>query len=119
LSSPALILLDTYEKITETKELVEWIETQLLVEVDQCKQLRFLIGGQKVPERTFARWRDLADEIELDQINDQQIWKEWIQQKNPRVNDKHVEGFVLVSDGVPGTISDYLTTLAEKLTPAA
>jgi hypothetical protein len=116
LSSPALILLDTYERIVETKELVQWIETQLLVEVERCEHLRFLIGGQKVPERA-ARWRDLAEEIELKKINDQQAWKEWAQQKNRRVDEKHIEGFVLVSEGVPGTISDYLTTLAEKLTP--
>jgi hypothetical protein len=49
LNSPALILLDTYEKVTESKELVDWIETQLLAEVEHCEQLRFLIGGQKVP----------------------------------------------------------------------
>lgn len=116
LDSPALILLDTYEKITETKELVEWIETQLLTEVEQCPQLRFLIAGQKVPERA-ARWRDLAEEIELKKINDQQAWKEWAQQKNPHVDDKHVESFVVTLDGEPGTISGYLTTLAERLTP--
>lgn len=116
LTSPALILLDTYEKVTESKELADWIETQLLVEVEQCEHLRFLIGGQKVPERA-ARWSDLAEEIELKKINDQQVWKEWAQQKNQRVDEKHIEGFVLVSEGVPGTISDYLTTLAEKLTP--
>lgn len=115
-SSPILILLDTYERIVETKELVQWIETQLLVEVERCEHLRFLIGGQKVPERA-ARWRDLAEEIELKKINDQQAWKEWAQQKNRHVDEKHIEGFVLVSEGVPGTISDYLTTLAEKLTP--
>lgn len=117
-ASPVLILLDTYEKIKETKELVDWIETQLLAEVEECKQLRFLIGGQKVPERA-ARWRDLAEKIELNRINDKQAWKEWIQQKSQRVDEKHIEGFVLVSEGVPGTISDYLTTLAEKLTPTA
>ena len=74
LSSPALIVLDTDEKITETKELAEWIETQLLAEVEENKQLRFLIGGQKVPECTHARWQDLADVIELNEINDKQAY---------------------------------------------
>lgn len=117
LSSPVLILLDTYEKITETKELVQWIETQLLAEVEQCKQLRFLIGGQKVPERSQSRWRDLAEEIELNRIDDKQAWKEWIQRKNRHVVDKTIEDFVLGMEGVPGNISTVLTTLAGKLTP--
>ncbi len=116
-SSPALILLDTYEKITEIKELVEWIETQLLSEVKQCKQLRFLIAGQKVPERA-ARWRDRAEEIELDKIDDNQAWKEWLQRQNRHVVDKTIEDFVLGLDGVPATISTALTTYAKKVAPA-
>jgi hypothetical protein len=83
LSTPVLIVLDTYEKITANKELLDWIEIELLAEVEHGKQIRFLIGGQKVPERIQNRWRDLADEIELDRINDKQAWKVWIQQKNP------------------------------------
>jgi hypothetical protein len=117
LSSSALILLDTYEKITETKELIEWIETQLLAEVEQCKQLRFLIAGQKVPERANARWLDLAEEIELRKINNQQAWKEWIQQKNPHVDDKHVEGIVLGLEGVPGPVNLCQNANPHRLTP--
>jgi hypothetical protein len=83
LSSPVLMLLDTYEKITETRELLEWIEAQLLAEVEQCPQLRFLIAGQKVPEGANARWFDLAEEFELNRINDKQAWTDWIRQKNP------------------------------------
>jgi TIR domain len=114
-ASPVLILLDTYEKIKETKELVDWIETQLLAEVEECKQLRFLIGGQKVPDCSQSRWRELAEEIELDEIKDQQVWIEWGKQKNPRMDDKHVEGIVLGLEGVPGTISSALTTIAKTL----
>jgi hypothetical protein len=96
----------------ETKELVEWVETQLLAEVEQRNQLRFLIGGQKVPERA-ACWRDLAEEMELDGIDDQQAWKDWIQQQKLVVRGEYVEHFVLGLDGVPGTISSALTTIAK------
>jgi hypothetical protein len=119
LSSPVLIVLDSYEQITATRELVDWIEIILLAEVEHCKQIRFLVGGQKVPERTHNRWRDLAEEIELDKINDKQAWTVWIQHQNPDVHDKLVEGTVLALDGVPSTISGFLTTVAEKLTPTA
>jgi hypothetical protein len=111
LGRPALILLDTYEKIKETKELVEWIEFHLLAKVIECKQLRFLVGGQKVPERPDARWRDLAEEIELDRIDDNQTWMEWIRQKNPHVDDKHVEGIVKGLKGAPNAISAALENL--------
>ncbi len=112
LDSPALILLDTYEKITESRELVDWIETQLLSEIEHCEQLRFLIGGQKVPERP-AGWRDLAEEIELNKIDDKYVWTEWIRQQNPHVDDKHVEGIVKGLRGAPMNISTALKALAE------
>ena len=112
---PALILLDTFEKVAETKDFVEWIENQLFAEIEQCSQIRFLIGGQKTPNITNARWQAFADKIEMDRINDKQIWKEWIQQQNPHVEDKHVESIVVGMDGVPGNISSVLTTFAKKL----
>jgi hypothetical protein len=62
----ALILLDSYEHAAETKELLEWIETQLLAEAENCENLRFIIGGQKVPDSARARWRDVAEAVELE-----------------------------------------------------
>jgi hypothetical protein len=117
LSCPALILLDTYEKLTESKELVEWIEIQLLAEVEQCKLLRFLIAGQKVPECSHARWRDLAEEIELSTIDENQAWGDWIRQKYPHIHidEIAVDAIVRGLKGVPGTISSVLTTYAKTL----
>ena len=115
LSSPALILFDTYEKVTDTKELVEWIELQILPEVERCTQVRFLIAGQKVPERPAPRWRDLAEEIELDRISDQRAWREWVHQRNPLVDEKHVEGVVLGLQGMPASISTALTIIAKSI----
>jgi hypothetical protein len=115
---PLLLLLDTYEKAAETKELCEWIETQLLAEVEECDQLRFIIGGQKVPEAAKARWQDRAETVELDRILDQRAWKEWVHAINPNVDEKHIEAIVLGADGVPGTISTFLETCARKLAQA-
>jgi TIR domain len=115
LTSPALVLFDTYEKIAENKELVELIEIQLLAEVTKCKQLRFLIAGQKVPERAYPRWDHLAEKIVLNKINDQQAWTVWIRQKNPDVHDKLVEGAVAAYEGEPANISSFLNSAAEKL----
>jgi hypothetical protein len=117
-ASPTLILLDTFEKVTETKELVQWIETQVLAEVEHCQQLRFLIGGQKIPKSSQFRWHDLAEEIELNRIIDKQVWGDWIQQKNPDLHDKLVEGAVAVYNGEPANISCFLSSAAEKLRPA-
>jgi hypothetical protein len=115
LKDAALILLDTYEKVTETKNLVEWIETQLLAEAEECKQLRFIIGGQKVPDSAHARWRDQAEQIELDRINDKHVWKEWIHELNPNVDEKNIEFLVDGLKGVPGDISTVLSTCALNL----
>jgi hypothetical protein len=115
LRGAALILLDTYEKVTETKDLVEWIETQLLAEAEECKQLRFIIGGQKVPDSAHAQWRDQAEQIELDRINDKHVWKEWIHELNPNVDEKSIEFLVDGLRGVPGDISTVLRTCALNL----
>jgi hypothetical protein len=115
LHEPALILLDTYEKVVEIKELVEWIENQLLAEAEECEHLRFIIGGQKIPDSAQPRWRDCAEVVELERILDQRVWKDWVQKMNPNVDDKHVEGIVLGLEGLPGPISIALETCAKKL----
>lgn len=115
LSRPVLIVFYAYEKIIETKEVVELIEGELLGDVEKCPQVRFLIAGQKVPERFNPFWRELADEIKLDKISDQQVWREWIHQINPLVSDEHIEGAVVGADGHPERISGSLKLIAEYL----
>ena len=115
LQEPALIVLDTYEKASGTKELVEWIETQLLAEAEVCEHLRFIIGGQNVPDSARDRWRDRAEAVELERIYDQRIWKAWVNEMNPNVDEKHVEGIVLGLEGWPGPISTALQTIAKNL----
>lgn len=113
----ALILFDTYEKAVGTKELIEWIETHLCPQVEECEHLRFVIGGQQVPDFSGTLWEDFAEEVELDRIHDQSIWKTWVHEINPNVDDKHVEAFVKGFKGVPADISGTLKTLAQNLAP--
>lgn len=115
LHEPALVLLDTYEKAAETKDLVEWIETQLLAEVEECPPLRFIVGGQKVPDVGQARWRDRAEAVELGGIHDKEVWKEWVKAMNPGVNEASVDAFVAGYNGVPATISGTLRILAQNV----
>lgn len=115
LPGAALILLDSFEYAAETKELLEWIETQLLSEVEGCEGLRFIVGGQKVPDIVRARWRELAEAVELTRIDDQRVWRDWVHQLNPNVDDKHVEALVVGLEGMPANISTALKTCAEKL----
>jgi hypothetical protein len=101
----------TYEQASETKELAEWIETQLLAEAEECERLRFIVGGQKVPDSARARWRDRAEVVELERIYDHHIWKVWVHDMNPQVDEKHVVGL----QGLPGPISTALETCAKVL----
>lgn len=117
LQGPVVIFLDTYENAAETKDLVERIETQLLGEVEECEHLRFIIGGQKVPDTARSRWLDHAELVELDRVLDKRVWKDWLDELNPNVDEKHIEGIVLGLEGVPGTISTALLTCAKKITP--
>ncbi len=119
LGEPALILLDTYEKVAETKDLVEWIERQLLAEVDDYPLLRVIIGGQKVPDLAQARWRDRAETVELTAIRDKQIWKDWVKRMNPNVDGGYIEALVDGYNGVPANISSTLMILARNLKQSA
>jgi TIR domain len=110
-----LILLDTYEKAAQIKELAEWIETYLLVEAEECENLRFIIGGQAIPAIGQTRWSDYADSVELERIRDQSIWKNWVHEINPNVKDDHVEAVVEGLEGVPANISTALKIFAQKL----
>jgi hypothetical protein len=119
LQDPALIILDTYEKAADTKDVREWIESQLLAEVEECPPLRFIIGGQKVPDLDKARWGDRAIVVELAGIHDEQAWKEWTKAINPGVDDETVSAFVVGYNGVPSNISSTLSTLARNLKQSA
>lgn len=113
LRQPVLLLLDTYERVAETRELREWIETQLLAEAEECEQLRFLVAGQKVPETAQTRWQGCAETVELDRILDLRAWKEWVHAINPAVADQHIESIVLGTEGVPATVSTILGNFAK------
>lgn len=116
---PLLILLDTYERAAETKELREWIETQLLAEAEECEPLRFLVAGQQVPDASQARWQGCAETVELDRILDLRAWKDWVHAINPDVDEKHIESIVVGTEGVPSTISTILGTFAKSRTNPA
>jgi len=119
LEGGALILLDSYEEAAEAKELPNWIETQLLTEIEECESLRFIIGGQKVPDFERARWRERAETIMLDRIYDQRVWTDWIREVNPAVHEKSIEALVVGLEGLPSTISGALLVCARNLTPPA
>lgn len=119
LKAPALLLLDTYEKAADSKELAEMIENPLLAEIARSPWLRCLIAGQKIPDSRAARWREQASELALEPIDDQQAWKDWIRRKNPQVSDQHVESIVLGLQGAPSAISTVLSTFAQQLPSTA
>lgn len=110
---PVLILLDTYERAAETRELREWLETQLLAEAEECEHLRFLVAGQKVPDSSQTRWQACAETVELDRILDLRAWKDWVHAINPAVEEKHIESIVLGTEGVPATVSTILGNFAK------
>jgi TIR domain len=74
-------------------------------------------GIKKVPECSHARWRELAEEIELNKIDENQPWGDWIRQQYPQIHidEIAIDAIVRGLKGVPGTISSVLTTYAKTL----
>ncbi len=118
LKDPALILLDTYEDIANS-ELAEFIEKQLLAESESCATVRFIIGGQKIPDASQSLWHTQAEIVELAPIFDVHVWKRWIHSIYPNMDEKHVEGVVFGLEGVPAAVSVALKACARNLSRIA
>jgi len=81
---PVVIVLDQYEAVAKSPEVVHWIN-QLLDEVEKSPGLAVIVGGQSIPERTHAPWRDNSVWHQLGPILDPNDWKPWVEKKYPRL----------------------------------
>lgn len=108
---PILMAFDTFENApTETQQ---FIERNILADMDHSPAVRVLLAGQKTgfPEPTKASWGVYAKRFDLGSIPDPEPWIHWARRRFPLVNAHMVRPIVLAAEGHPGSIANLLEKL--------
>jgi SEFIR domain-containing protein len=68
LRQPVFLILDSYEDAADNKPVADWLNQQLLTEVENAFSLAVVVAGQRVPDLAKVGWRDLARHLRLEPI---------------------------------------------------
>lgn len=114
LRQPVLVVLDHYEDVAGNKSVADWLNQQLLTEVETALGLTVIVAGQKVPERTGAGWRDLARSLSLGPITQIEHWERWIARRYPDFQDKgaHLPTVLMFTRGNPSLVAAACEAIA-------
>lgn len=115
LRQPILFVLDTYEVAAENTAIADWLNQQLLPEVETALGLTVIVAGQKVPDPAVAGWRELARHIPLQPIKEIGPWQDWVSQRYPSFHDKGDLSTVLkLAEGNPSVMANYCALIAKS-----
>jgi len=112
LKQPILLIFDGYEGAAENKAITDWVNQQLLPEVETSLSVAVIIAGQASPRVANATWRELAQYLVLEPITDFEAWREWTSRKFPRVGDLQLQVLVTATKGSPGLMLPLCANLA-------
>lgn len=112
LRRPVLLILDTYERARSLSDLADWVEHQLLAEVNTAPTLLAILSGQQMPDVDQVPWREHAQPFKIGPIKERHHWEAWIARKFPTLV-RHTETLVMLTGGVPGNMAANLKTLAQ------
>lgn len=117
LRRPVLLVLDGYDKaIADNKPVADWVNQQLLVEVETSLALAVIVAGQETPDLAHAGWRDLARHVRLEPIKDTAAWETWVHRRYPRFQDKgaHLPTVLMATGGNPAIAVSFLDAIAQS-----
>jgi hypothetical protein len=115
--TPALLMFDTYELAADSQTVVDWLNLQLLPEVETSLGLAVIVAGQKVPDRTGAAWRDLSRQILLNPIAELEHWESWIAGRYPAFRSKGADlaTVLMIANGNPAVVRTACSAIAGEL----
>lgn len=108
LRRPVLVIFDTYEHVLDNQTISDWVNQQLLAEVETARGLLVVISGQRVPDYREMGWRDLVRHIHLEPITQLEHWKPWIERHYPdfqRMGD--LPTVLTAAEGNPAVVSGF------------
>lgn len=116
LRSPALLIFDTYEDVVGNQGVADWLNQQLLTEVETSLSLAVIIAGQRVPDFANSGWRDLARHLPLNPIIEPEHWEPVIARRYPGFRDKgaHLATVLMIANGNPAVVCATCKAIAER-----
>jgi hypothetical protein len=115
LRQPVLVIFDTYEGCAGNKPVVDWLDQQLLAEVETALGLAVIVAGQEVPHYNGAPWQDQARHFPLKPITEIEHWEPWVEQHYPDFRKKGADlnTILMLAQGNPAVVSSSCETISK------
>jgi hypothetical protein len=115
LRRPVLVIIDTYEHVIGNQTIADWVNRQLIAEVETALGLLVIIAGQSVPDYEETSWKDLVYHLHLSPITEIQHWKPWVEQHYPDFQKKgaDLKTIMLMAQGNPAVVSSAVETISK------
>jgi len=101
LRQPVLLIFDTFEGAAENKPLSDWLNLELLAEVEASPNLAVILAGQKVPDPASALWGNLARHFPVENIREFDAWNQWVSRRFPDFDERDLRTLLKATDGAP------------------
>ena len=111
IQSPIVLILDTFNEAPP--ELAVWLGGEFLSNVANTPNLRVVIAGQKVPEKTIE-WMGCCEYRRLEAIRDVDAWWTFVQNQGLPFSRDAVEVLTLVFHGQPREIELAFATVTRE-----
>ncbi|MDX2503089.1 MAG: TIR domain-containing protein [Gammaproteobacteria bacterium] len=112
---PVLLIFDTYQAIVGNPQIANWLNQQILNEVETSTSLCVILAGQQVPHFSTLGWRDFARHYQLQPITEIEQWQPWVERRYPefRGKDVHLPTIIMSTLGVPGVVKETCDTIVK------
>jgi hypothetical protein len=115
LREPALVIVDAYEGCVGNRPVVDWLNQQLLGEVETAHGLAVIVAGQQVPDYRNTGWRDVVRYLPLRPITEIEHWKPWVAQHYPNFQTKGADlnTVMMLAQGNPAGVASACETISK------
>jgi hypothetical protein len=116
LPRPVLVIFDAYEACTANKTVADWLNQQLLTEVETALGLAVIDAGQQVPDHSKTGWRDLVRHLPLEPITEIEQWNPWVERHYPDFQKKgaHLPTVLMVAQGNPAVVASACEAISKR-----
>ena len=114
LRQAVLLIFDSYEDAAENKDIVDWLNVQLLGDLESTPAVAVIIAGQKTPERANTNWRELARHFSFTPITELVHWKEWASRRYPNVQEGALDILLKATGGQPSLMASLCEGIAKS-----
>jgi hypothetical protein len=114
LRRPVLVVFDSYEHAAGNRTVADWLNQQLLTDVETALGLVVIIAGERMPDYEETGWKDLVNHLILEPITQVEHWKPWIERHFPNFLTKggDLSRLLTLAEGNPAVVSSACEAIA-------